>query len=139
MAKKTLTISKARERTKIRWRRWVRAVHANEYGFCKCITCGDQYAWDGGKMHAGHFIHGRNIVYFHPMNCWPQCYRCNAKMLGNGRPRKYANVLAKRFGTEKVQWLLEVSEQRYDFPRLELDRIYEETTAQFKFLGVSAY
>ena len=107
------------------WRQSVLLSRQSEYGFCKCVTCGVQRAPNDIAMHCGHFIHYRNNTYFTLINAHGQCDRCNH--FGKGRPREYAAFIARTYGADKLDWLIEQSKIRKDFTRGQLDRIIEES------------
>lgn len=84
---------------------WVRAKHADNDGWCECITCGDRYPKN--EIQAGHAIGGRNnSVLF---NVWldgeeveivfPQCVRCNVFLRGNYPV--YTTKMIRMYGLEK--------------------------------------
>ena len=115
------------------WRQSVLYMHQDEYGFCKCVTCGVRRAPNDPHMHCGHFIHARNNVYFMLLCVRPQCSRCNGYM--KGRPREYASFIANHHGPKILAWLLEQSKIRHDFTRAFLDRIIEDSRTIIRQYG----
>jgi hypothetical protein len=60
---------------------YIRRRDADEFGMCKCITCGARKHWK--DMQAGHWL-SRSLlaVKFLEQNINAQCYRCNIHLSG---------------------------------------------------------
>ena len=81
-----------------------------------CMACGALA--EGGAYHAGHLVPRPlcgPVLYFHPLNLWGSCYRCNIHLGGNGA--LLAHRLSKKYHfnfvgyfeelrrkTKNVQW-----------------------------------
>lgn len=71
---------------------YTRLKYANQFGFCKCITCGEMMLWT--KIQNGHYIDRRHIATrYDERNCHPQCPRCNIGLRGNHDKYKHAIIL----------------------------------------------
>jgi hypothetical protein len=78
---------------------YIRRSHADEGGTVRCYTCPALMFWK--ESQAGHAIGGRGgAVLFDLSIIRPQCYACNAKHIGNGRPHIFARKLAMENGQE---------------------------------------
>jgi hypothetical protein len=66
-----------------------------------CISCGTHF----GKMNGGHYrsVGSSPATRFEPLNCWPQCERCNSYLSGN--LINYRVGLLKIIGSEKLEYL----------------------------------
>lgn len=85
-----------------------------------CFTCG-KYS-KSSNMHAGHFVSRRyNSTLFDEMNVHAQCAGCN--MFKNGEPHIYVKKLIDVYGYEKVQKLIEKSQQTKKFKKDELQEL----------------
>lgn len=79
---------------------WVRRRGADEGGTTVCFTCHKLIHWKY-EAQAGHAIGGRrNAVLLDPDIVKPQCYPCNAKHIGNGRPEVFIARLIREHGLE---------------------------------------
>ena len=55
---------------------YIRLDEATDYGYVNCFTCGAGHRWK--DIDCGHFIpRAREATRYDPMNCKPQCKRCN--------------------------------------------------------------
>ena len=77
---------------------WVRRKDADEGGTTNCFTCGAYLHWKYDAQ-AGHAIGGRrNAVLLDAEIIRPQCFACNAKHIGNGRPEVFIPKLIRERG-----------------------------------------
>lgn len=75
----------------------VRVFHANEHGFCQCVTCPAKVFYFGGTCHAGHFRpRTQKSVKFNRKNVHPQCASCNT--YHEGEQYKYGLFLNNFYG-----------------------------------------
>jgi hypothetical protein len=130
---KRLSYSKHVNKAKELHRQSVTTRYADEYGYCRCITCGNRWLHYLKEMHAGHYIHGRNNVYFNVLDCFPQCHRCN--YYGKGMGREYGLVLVEWYGADVVRWLHDQAKIPKQFTRGELDEIIENRRAIIRLYG----
>lgn len=79
--------------------KWVRKSEADWRGYVACCCCGQQYLWDSGEIHAGHWIHDK--LDYEPMNVHPQCRNCNFKYNKNTNTL-YAIYMARKYGAEEM-------------------------------------
>ena len=76
----------------------------------KCVTCNQTREYK--NLQAGHFIGGRNnAVLFQEEGVHAQCYSCNAKHIGNGKPIEYWLFMEKTYGREVIDRLIHESKQ----------------------------
>lgn len=101
MKKKPLpTIKNLKRRAWALLSEFVRRSNADEGGFCGCYTCGAPIHWKY-ETQAGHAIGGRrNAVLLDADIVRPQCFACNAKHIGNGRPEIFIPKLIRENGLE---------------------------------------
>lgn len=81
----------------------VRRKDADENGWVRCFTCGNQHHWK--QIHAGHY-HASSIslsLRFDERNLRPQCVACNLHRRGN--LTQYALGLEKIYGANILQEL----------------------------------
>lgn len=70
-----------------------------------CVTCREVKPFK--NLQAGHFIGGRNnAVLFQERGVHAQCYSCNAKHIGNGRPIEYWLYMEQTYGREVIDELV---------------------------------
>ena len=75
--------------------KFVRLRDADEYGMCRCITCGRLFYWLEGD--AGHFItRDHKATKFHPMNVHAQCPMCNR--FKSGEQYKFGQAIDRILG-----------------------------------------
>ena len=67
-----------------------------------CISCGRDHQ---GQYHAGHYrtVGAHPELRFNELNCHKQCAPCNNHLSGN--ILEYRISLAKKIGSEKLEWL----------------------------------
>lgn len=85
---------------------YIRNKYADSEGNIQCYTCPTVKPLK--KMQNGHFV-GRKYLAtrYDERNCRPQCWYCNAKHMGNGRPVEFAQGLKKEYGPTIVDELYE--------------------------------
>lgn len=99
------------------WKKWhkkawkvfseyIRRRAADWRGYVRCITCGMEYLWNSGMIHAGHFQHDR--LDFDTLNVHPQCRNCNYKYRKN-IPAIYGVRMVEMYGAEVVNDLIKRS------------------------------
>jgi hypothetical protein len=89
---------------------YCRRREADEGGFVHCYTCSHPIHWKY-EAQAGHAIGGRrNAVLFDDSIIRPQCYACNAKHIGNGRPHIFMTKLVLENGWD--WWTVKVDEAK---------------------------
>ena len=82
---------------------WVRKSNANFNGYVACCSCGDQYLWNSGEIHAGHWIHDK--LDYDERNVHPQCYKCNLKFNWKKATTGYAIFMARKYGVDEMDKL----------------------------------
>ena len=83
-----------------------RLYYANDFWYCRCITCGQSLHWT--RIQCWHFISRAVMKYRYDItNCFPQCMRCNVILSGNYK--NYTRFMYERFGTDKVNTMLDYS------------------------------
>jgi hypothetical protein len=73
-----------------------RRKYSNQYGLCKCVTCGKIDHWK--NMQAGHYIHGTSFLIEGIV--WPQCPQCNG--FKSGMAVEYRKFLVETYGEFNV-------------------------------------
>ena len=106
---------------------YVRRSEADEYGICKCVTCGrrDHYK----RMQAGHFIHG--TLFTIPELVHVQCPQCNG--FKAGMAIEYKEYMLKLYGQAKLDSLEFLAKRRHIYTIFELQQykgIYVSKLAQ---------
>lgn len=82
--------------------KYVRLSNADENWICTCYTCGARKHWK--KITCGHKESRWWIsVRYDLDNVKPQCWWCNSKMYGNGRPVEFELHLINDIGKERVE------------------------------------
>lgn len=103
---------------------WVRRSNADWRGYVACVTCGKQYIWNSGDIHAGHWIHDK--LEYDPRNINPQCRNCNYKYNKNVNTR-YGLFMARTYGVEVMDELIKLSNTKGNsYNILELKEIIED-------------
>ena len=101
--KKTKTTGKLKKDAWDLLSKIVRREHADEYGICDCVSCGDRYYWK--DIQAGHFVDGRHgAILFDERGIFPQCVKCNLFLKGNKIP--YTIFMLGTYGKPLVDELL---------------------------------
>ena len=81
---------------------YIRLKYANQFGFCRCITCGEMMSWI--RIQNGHYIDRRHIATrYDERNCHPQCSRCNIGLRGNHE--KYKRAILSEYGVKVLEEL----------------------------------
>lgn len=97
------TLSWWKKKAKATFQKWVRLRDSDEYGFCKCCTCGRTYHWK--KINGGHFIPAEWLATcFIEHNCHSQCIYCNKGLQGN--TDVYFVFMEKKYGRPAVDQLI---------------------------------
>lgn len=97
--------------------KYIRLRDSDEKGYCKCITCPNEFFWKEGD--AGHFVpRSKKIVKFNEMNVNAQCVRCN-RFCG-GEQYKHALGIDNKYGDGTAELLsilsyktVKVSQEEY--------------------------
>lgn len=109
---------------------YIRRKHADWRGYVACTTCGKQYLWNSGMIHAGHWIHDK--LDFDERNVHPQCRDCNYKYNKNVNTA-YAIFMARTYGVEEMEAIRKYAyEKGNDYTILELEEIIEKLTKKLK-------
>lgn len=91
----------------------IRIRAADDSGMCICFTCDKPIRWNLKGTHAGHFISRAKLgTVFNPMNCHPQCARCNQHK--GGSAAIYERRMRAKYGDETVEALIVASEEKID-------------------------
>ena len=81
---------------------FIRLRDADDQGYVSCITCGAIHYWK--DVDCGHFIsRARQATRYDPMNCKPQCKKCNR--FRAGEHDIYEERLIEMYGEESVKEL----------------------------------
>lgn len=76
------------------------------FGRNHCFTCGAYLLIE--ELQCGHFRPRRFLnTRWHPVNCWPQCNRCNVELGGN--LKVYENKLVALYGRDAIDGLFVLS------------------------------
>ena len=106
--------------------RYIRKKHADEYGFCTCVTCGARMRWD--EIQAGHWIkRGKPMTRWDERNVFPQCAGDN--LYKDGMQDEMAGYILRTLGPETLEDLLRLKhlEKRWTMAELrELAEKYKE-------------
>lgn len=135
MAKKKLTTVK--NKTWSLFSEYVRKRDANEYGYCKCITCDRVLLWNKGD--AGHYVSRKYVATFlEETNVHFQCKGCNG--FHGGRQDDYALEIIKRYGQEELERLnhLKYAEIKVTIPEYEekIEELKEKIKIENERLGL---
>ena len=96
----------------------------------ECVTCGKKGNWQGGDMHAGHFMSRKNYsTRWDEENVQVQCKYCNTYRYGE----QY--LFAKHLGQEKADELLAKSRVVAKFKDWELQEMIETYKNKVKELS----
>ena len=82
---------------------YIRMKHADEHGYCKCVSCGRIYRWQ--EVDCGHFIprsRGASIRWVEE-NCHPECIGCNR--FSHSHLINYTLYMIDMYGREKIEEL----------------------------------
>ena len=99
----------------------VRLQAADEYGWVKCVSCGELKFWR--DLQAGHWVDGRNnAVLFERDGVHPQCSKCNVTL--NGNKVEYTKYMESKYSAERLEELRLLRHKNLSWTRDELeDRI----------------
>ena len=100
---------------------YIRRRDSDWRGNCECISCGAVKHWK--EMHAGHFIHNVNAVYFNEYNVNGQCPYCNTFKHGN--LHFYKRNLELKVGKDIVKDLMDTKWTVHKFTQKELQEILD--------------
>ena len=101
----------------IRMRDGLETTGSMEYS--ECFTCDNSLPIQ--ELHAGHYIHNKNAVFFHEKNVHAQCRACN--YYRNGEPEKYKAHLIEKYGPGIITELEELSHPIKRWKRHELESL----------------
>lgn len=99
MAKKKTARQKATERADREMSRYIRLFHADQYGYCTCVTSGRRGYWKNDNIDAGHFMakgNGATSVRWLHHNVFPQSHSDNTYKSGN--LVEYTRFMDRTFG-----------------------------------------
>ena len=95
--KQKKTVSKLKKDLDAVFSQYIRLSYADDNGMVHCYTCPKVLHWK--EITNGHFItRGSLATRFDERNCRPQCWGCQAKHLGNGKPVEFARKLSIEYG-----------------------------------------
>ena len=98
-----------------------RLQHADDEGYCTCVTCGVKKKWN--DIDSGHMISRRlKATIFEKTNQRPQCKKCNR--FQNGRYPEYVLWYKEEYGERQFFELLHKSQQHKKWTKPELAEIY---------------
>lgn len=116
------SLSKWIKATDVDFGRVIRIEASDARGVCKCVTCDYQGAWDGGGIHAGHFIGNNHSIRYVEMGVHPQCFSCNTT--GKSWSLAYTRQKTETVSHAYQQYMLD----RYGQPAIDaLNRLKAET------------
>lgn len=102
-------------------------------GFAKCVTCEVIDEWR--YLQAGHFVAGRNnSILFVEDNCHAQCVGCNFFGKNSRSYGKYYEFMKARYGIERIDELIILSNRIVLFEQADYERIAEEYKAKTEAL-----
>lgn len=105
-------------------------------GYAKCCTCEVIDEWR--YLQAGHFVAGRNnSILFREDNCHAQCVGCNFFGKNSKSYGKYYQFMKDRYGAERIDELILLSNRVLLYTQEDFERIAEEYKNKVKQLGVS--
>lgn len=111
---------------------WIRRSNADWKGFVKCITCGAEYEWNSGMIHAGHWIHDK--LDYDERNVHPQCRNCNFKYNKNTNT-SYAVFMAKKYGHKKMEAIRKLAYEKGNLYTItEVEKIISNLTKKLNDL-----
>ena len=113
---------------------YIRLFHADNEGYCKCITCGKKLLWKGTrKLHAGHFVSRHHVLTrYDERNVKPQCDSCN-KYHG-GEIALFGAKLRDIYGKEITDELVFKGNQVAKWTHDDYQEIYEIYKEKFSYL-----
>ena len=111
---------------------YVRMKGADDLGYATCVTCGTAKHWK--DLQAGHFIPQArgNAIRWDLRGIWPQCYRCNINLGGNGA--EYTCFMLDRFGREAVDDLRRVAASTRIMRRADYEEIIDDMAGRLASL-----
>lgn len=109
MPKKLRTKKTAKE-TADRWfSRFIRIRDSNEFGICRCVTCGNPKPWK--NIDCGHFQKRRHAsTRYDEKNCHAQCRKCNS--FEGGKDFEYGVAIDRKYGDGTAEKLWNKAHQR---------------------------
>jgi hypothetical protein len=82
--------------------RYIRLRDANQYGYCRCISCGKIVHWQ--ECDAGHYVNRKHMsLRYDEKNVNAQCRSCNR--FDEGNAAGYHAGLVKKYGEGVIQYL----------------------------------
>ncbi len=115
--------------------KYVRLREADEDGYNRCVTCGATRPWK--ELQAGHFIHQArgNAIRWDLRGIWPQCYRCNINLGGNGA--EYTCWMLDRFGRETVDALRHLATTTRIMRRPDYEQIIDDMATRLARIALN--
>lgn len=143
----TLAIPKKKQKPKtkpLKWYRdkaweltskYVRLREADEDGYNRCVTCGITKPWK--ELQAGHFIPQArgNAIRWDLRGIWPQCFRCNINLGGNGA--EYTCYMLDRFGRQTVDDLRGVAASTRIMRRADYEEIIDDMATRLARIALN--
>lgn len=121
--KKLLSISRFKKKVWVQFSIFIRTRGADSEGYVQCVTCPARHLWNSGRIHAGHWIHGR--LDFDPRNVSPQCATCNYHW-NTKVSVAYSIFMVRTYGLEVMEELeLLANTQGNRYSREELQTLLE--------------
>jgi hypothetical protein len=97
--------------------KYIRLRDSDEYGYCRCFTCGRIDLWK--YMDCGHGLgRQRKAIKFHEKNNHAQCGKCN---LDGGRQDVYKEKVNKLYGPNTWDNLLLQTRKRFTWTDFEFE------------------
>jgi hypothetical protein len=101
---------------------YIRQRDADEGGTVSCCTCGRLMFWK--ESDAGHFVKRQHrATRWNPMNCAPQCQRCNHWM--GGRQDDFSRYIIHRYGLKTYDELMSLKYRTVKHTRADLLNMIE--------------
>ena len=115
--------------------KYVRLREADENGYNRCVTCGITKPWK--ELQAGHFIPQArgNAIRWDLRGIWPQCFRCNINLGGNGA--EYTCYMLDRFGRQTVDDLRGVAASTRIMRRADYEEIIDDMATRLARIALN--
>lgn len=109
--------------------RYIRLRDANQYGYCRCISCGKIVHWK--ECDAGHYVNRRHMgLRYDEKNVNAQCRACNR--FDEGNQIGYTRGLIKKYGSEVIQYLEVKKHNTACFSNAAYEALIKEYTKKIK-------
>jgi hypothetical protein len=111
--------------------KFIRLVTPNICASCNKVTTSEK---GGNQASGGHMVEkGRcKSTALLVMNLYNQCWTCNSKNLGNGRPLDLYKYGCKFWSTSSMDEIIEMAKVSYSFDKGERMEIYDYVTEKIK-------